>query len=107
MIRVIFATEKLKRTCEAGNMCGPAIGAKVVQRINELCASANPGTFMHDMKHLHCHKLQPLSRGHYAAKVTGNYRLIFVPVDDLDREIYPEDPRDIVALKILDVVDYH
>lgn len=40
-------------------------------------------------------------RGQVSARLTDNWRLIVLPTDD------PEDPRESVAVVVLEIIDYH
>lgn len=107
MIRVVFAGKKLQRECESATIRGPIIGRKVALRILQLCASENLQAFRDSMQHAHLHKLEPLKKGRYAVDLTGNYRLVFVPIDDRDEDINPDDLSQVTAIRILSVEDYH
>lgn len=96
---VRYRTEQLRKVCEdasiAGKKYGDAMAEKIQMRIEQLQAAESVEMLV--SWHIgRCHPLQGNRKGQYAMDLTHPYRLIFEKVNE-----------QIIAVKVLEIVDYH
>lgn len=111
-MEIEFKSKKLKKACNeeaSGHReWGQNRARKVGQRLTELRAVANllefskiPGTGFHP---LHQNR-----QGQFAVSLNGNWRLVFLPLENPNSRL-PDgsvDLENISGIKILEVEDYH
>jgi len=107
-----FKTKRLKKQCEdvreREKSWPEAVGKKLVQRLNEIAAAPTLQSFC-TLKSAECHQLKGNRKGQFAAKLTGNVRLIFEPVleDGVTGAGDAIDRSQAARIRVLEVEDYH
>ena len=110
-MKISYKSNKLeKRLTEAKEMqkAFGTIAKKISQRISELRAAPNLDV-MKTIPAANCHELKGDRQGEFAVKISGNFRLIFIP----DHNPVPmKDDKSIDCIKITDIQileigDYH
>lgn len=96
---VRYRTEQLRKVCEDASVAGKKYGAemavKIQLRIDQLQAALSVEILVSG-RIGRCHQLQGDRKGQYAMDLTHPYRLIFEKVNE-----------QIIAVKVLEIVDYH
>lgn len=103
-MKISYKTSKFEKICndfsKSKKEYGDQIAKKLHQRIGELKASQNFGNAL-KIRSMRLHPLHGKLEGKYGADLTGNYRLILLPVgDNIEIEKIEE-----VSLE--EVMDYH
>lgn len=81
---------------------------KINQRMEELKAADD----LFIMKHFpaaRCHELVGNRKGQLAVDISGNYRMIFEPVDDPPpmNEDGSLDWKEVISIRVIEIEDYH
>jgi len=110
-MHIEFASKKLSRQMESAASMQKAFGdrAKRLQmRLGVLRNAACLADVPTDPPP-RCHPLKGEHEGCYAVDISGNWRLIFEPnlAPDCDGQGTKTNLADVMAIRILDVVDYH
>lgn len=99
MIEVRYRTRQLRKVCEDASVAerkyGAAAADKIQRRIDQIRAVDSVEELV-QFGIGRCHPLQGKRKGQYAMDLTQPYRLIFEKVNE-----------QIVAVEILEIVDYH
>lgn len=103
-MKISYKTNKFEKICsnfsKTQKEYGEQIAKKLHQRIDELKASKTFGDAL-KIRSLRLHELKGNYKGKYGADLTGNYRLILIPVgDDIEIEKIEE-------VNLEEIVDYH
>ncbi len=110
-MKINFKSNKLKKQLTIPKEMVKAFGqmAKMInQRMKELKAAENLGV-MRTIPAAKCHELTQNRKGQLAVKVSGNYRLIFIP----DHDPVPSnddggmDWTSITIIEVIEIDDYH
>lgn len=110
-MEIDFASRKLKKTMEDDSSIKKIYG-KLASALKRRIAILESAACLHDVpvgSPDWCHELKGTRAGTFAVEVSGNYRLIFEP----DHDPVPLmddggiDLRQVTAVKILEVTDYH
>jgi proteic killer suppression protein len=110
-VKINFKSKKLKKQLTIPKEMAKAFGqmAKMInQRMKELKAADNLEV-MRSIPAAKCHELTQNRKGQLAVKVSGNYRLIFIP----DHDPVPSnddggmDWTSITIIEVIEIDDYH
>lgn len=110
-MKINFKTNKLKKQLTIPKEMAKAFGqvSKMInQRMKELKAADNLEV-MRTIPAAKCHELTQNRKGQLAVKVSGNYRLIFIP----DHDPVPSnddggmDWTSITIIEVIEIDDYH
>ena len=99
MLEISYSSSTLRKVCEDAEVAtkryGAKMAAKIQQRIEEIRAALSVEMLI--QFHIgRCHPLIGDRKGQYAMDLTHPYRLVFEKRDDR-----------LVAVEILEIVDYH
>lgn len=99
MIQISYKTSQLRKVCEnadvASKKYGVEMAEKIHQRIDEIRAATSVEMLI-QFRIGRCHPLHGDRKGQYAMDLTHPYRLVFEKIND-----------ELVAVEILEIVDYH
>lgn len=99
MIEISYRTAQLRKVCEDAEVAtkkyGPEMAEKIQLRIMQILAATSVEMLV--QHHVgRCHTLQGSRKGQYAMDLTHPYRLVFEKRNDK-----------IVAVEIMEIIDYH
>jgi proteic killer suppression protein len=107
---IYFKDRKLSEALSNSKACKKAFGdkrsRKIQQRLLELKAAACLA-HMYRLPQAQCHPLKGNRKGQFAVSVSGNYRLIFAPNQDLRKTDRSFDIEQITEIVIIGIEDYH
>jgi proteic killer suppression protein len=112
-MEIIFNTNKLHSLCTNERECqkhypDKIVYRKIYQRLLELKAATNLEEICL-LRSARCHRLTGKRKDQFAVSLTGNLRLIFIPIADHSSQ----DENGVLILsrvdsvKIIEIVDYH
>lgn len=110
-MKINFKSKSLERQLTIPKEIQKRFGSmakKVNQRMKELKAADNLAV-MRTIPAAYCHELKQDRKGQLAVKISGNFRIIFVPDHDPvpSKEDGGMDWQSITIIKVEEVIDYH
>lgn len=99
MIDISYRTSQLRKVCEDAEVATKKYGAEMAEKIHMRIDQIHAANSVEELVRFRigrCHPLQGDRKGQYAMDLTHPYRLI---LEKRNREI--------VAVEILEIVDYH
>jgi len=107
---IAFRREKLRKICSDGRLLAKEYGreraVKIQLRLDQLRA-ARTLSEMATFPAARCHELQGERRGQLAVDLVHPWRLIFTPLEWIERDLGGLDWTKVEAIVIEDIVDYH
>jgi len=111
LMEITIEDKKLRNTLESEKKLKGKYGklaSRIMQRLDELRSFETLEALQQEMPHIHCHELKGDKKGMLAVNISGNYRLLFKPHEP--QPLKPDgglDWKQIKAIIIIDIVDYH
>lgn len=99
MIEISYKTKQLFKVCEDAEVATKKYGRKMAEKIQQRIGEIRAATSVEMLVQCRigqCHLLQGDRKGQYAMVLTQPYRLIFEKLD-----------KNIIAVEIIEIVDYH
>ncbi len=107
---IAFRREKLRKVCNDGRLLmkeyGRTRAMKIQLRLGELRAARTLAE-MATLPAARCHELQGERRGQLAVDLAHPWRLIFTPLEWIEKETGGLDWNKVEAIVIEEIVDYH
>ncbi len=106
-MRISFSSRKLEKQLTDERQLKQSYGAlagRLKLRLDLLRAANTLADVSHQPPPRR-HKLEPPWEGHYAVDISGNWRLIFRPVEVPGKN--PSDLQNVSAVEITTIIDYH